>query len=275
MGVRSVSIADVDNDGHTEFVVTTGNIYDGVIRVYDGASHALKKQSAGYNGNFFSALAIGDVDGDGKTEIVAGQGMEHTGATGVYLIVFDGATLAEKWRSVSLGSSWAGVYDIKLADLDGDGHLEIIASLLGSRLMVYDGVTHDLQLLIEHPARALEVADIDDDGVLEILVGRDDGKIDVFHGSTFGLKRIVLTFDTAPINALKVEDIAGNGTRDWLVSRGNELVILAGQDQALKWRSADLSGNAGLYNHLGIKDIDGDGKPDIFLGSDLALYQFE
>lgn len=275
MGVRSVEIGDVDNDGHTEFVVTTGNIYDGVIRVYSGATHTLKAQSAGYSGNYFSALAIGDVDGDGKTDIVAGQGMEHTGATGVYLIVFDGATLAEKWRSVSLDNSWTGVYDIKLADLDNDGHMDIVSSVLGSRLIVYDGVTHDLKLLIDHPARALEIADIDNDGALEILAGRENGKIDVFNSSTFALKMTVSTFDTTPINALRVADIDGDGASDWLLTRDKELAILDGQDQGLKWRSANLTGDAGLYDHLVVKDVDGDGKLDIFLGSDVAIYQFE
>jgi hypothetical protein len=276
MGVRSVKIGDVDDDGHTEFVVTTGNLYDGVIRVYDGVSRALKRESAYYNGNYFSALAIGDVDGDGKTEIVAGQGMETSGASGVYLIVFNGNTLAEKWRSVDLGNSWGGVYDIKLADLNGDGHTEIIASLLDSRLIVYDGVTHDQKLLLAYPACALEVADIDNDGTPEILAGRDDdGNIDVFDGSTFDLKGTVPTFDSTAINAVRLADVDGDGTPDWLVTHSNELVILDGQDQGLKWRSGDLSGNAGLYNHMEIKDVDGDGKPDIFFGSDIALYHFE
>jgi K319-like protein/VCBS repeat protein len=275
MGVRSVKIGDVDGDGRTEFVVTTGNIYDGVIRVYDGATHALKRQSAGYSGNFFTALAIGDVDGDGKTEIVAGQGREHTGAQGVFLIVFDGATLQEKWRSVDLGSYWGGVYDIKLADLDGDGHTEIVVSVSGNRLLVYDGVNHDLKLMIEHKSRALDIADIDGDGMREILAGRDDGRIDVFDGKSFALKKTVSSFGTSPVDALRVADLDGNGTGEWLVASGGALTILEGQGQGLKWRSRYLSGNLGAYSHIAVRDTDGDGRKEIVLGSDLALYQFE
>ena len=275
MGVRSVKIGDVDNDGKTEFVVTTGNIYDGVIRVYDGATHTLKCQSAGYSGNFFSALAIGDVDGDGKTEIIAGQGREHTGATGSYLIIFDGATLQEKWRSVDLGNGWGTIYDIKLADLNGDGHTEISASVTGTnRLVVFDGVNHDLKLLLEHPARALAVADVDGDGDPELLAGRTDGKIDVFSGTSFALKKSVPTFGKSSVDALRITDLDGDGAREWLLASGGFLTVLEGAGQGLKWRSQDLSGDLGMYNHLEVKDTDGDGLPEVFVGADLALYQF-
>ena len=276
MGVRSVKIGDVDGDGKTEFVVTTGNVYDGVIRVYNGATHLLKRQSAGYNGNFFSALAIGDVDGDGKTEIVAGQGKEHTGATGTYLIVFDGATLQEKWRSVDLGNGWGSIYDVKLADLNNDGHVEICASVSGAnRLVVYDGVNHDLKLLIEHPSRALAIADVDADGALELLAGRTDGKIDVFSGSTFALKATVATFGKTPVDALRIADLDNDGTPEWLLTSAGLLTVLDGTGQGLKWRSTDLSGNLGLYNHLEVRDTNGNGKPELFVGANSAIYQFE
>jgi hypothetical protein len=275
MGVRSVAIGDVDGDGVTEYVVTTGNLYTGVIRVYDGTTHALKKESAGYDGNYFSALAVGDVDGDGSVEIVAGQGREHTGATGTYLIVFNGATLEEKWRSVDLGSIWGSVYDIELADLNGDGRMDIAASLSGDRLIVYDAENHDLLLLAERAAHALEVADLDGDGAPELLVGRDDGQIDVLDGVTFEVKETVSTYGSAPIDALRVSDLDSDGSGEWLATRGGGLVVLGGEDHGIRWKSHDLSENLGLYNHLAIRDTDGDGRKEVFLGDDLALYQFE
>jgi len=274
MGVRSVQIGDVDGDGKSEFVVTTGDLYDGVIRVYNGNTGALKRQSAGYNGNFFSALALGDLDGDGKTEIVAGQGREHTGARGIYLVVFDGDTLQEKWRSIDLGISWEDIYDLKLADLDSDGNQEIIASVSGARLVVFDGVTHQLKAMLEIPARALEVADVDGDGVRELLVGRTDGRIDVLNGTTFSLMKSVASFGGEAIDALTVADLAGAGSGEWLVTRGGKLVVLD-RAGALEWTSGDLSAGLGLYNHLGVKDTDLDGRQDIFLGSSQALFHFE
>jgi hypothetical protein len=270
---RTVRIGDLDGDGKSEFVVSTANLYDGLIKVYDGATRTAKRQSAGYDGNFFSALALGDVDGDGKVEIVAGTGYATTGATGNYLIVFDGVTLQEKWRSVSLGSNLRSVYDLKLADLDRDGHQDIVLTVDGSRLIVYDGVSHVLKLMIDTPARALEVVDLNGDGFPEILVGRTDGKIDVYDGVSFALKKTVTTSGTSPVDALKVVDLDGNGSLKWLVASGGVLSVLQGDK--LYWRSGNLGANLGRGNSIAVQDTDHDGHPNIFIGTDSVLYQFK
>lgn len=271
---RAVRMGDVDGDGHTELLVATSNLYTPCINVYDGATGALKRQTTGtaFDGDFFSALAIGDVDNDGKTDIVVGMGREHTGATGVYLAVLDGATMQEKWRSTDLGIYWGAVYDVRLADIDQDGHPEIIATM-GTRVIVYDGVTHALKQKFDAPARALEVVDPGGGAIPEVLIGRDDGYIDVYDGATFAVKRSVFTYANTPIDALRVVDLNGDGSKQWVITSGGVLTILDAGG-GLLWRSGNLGTNLGKGNNLGIKDVDGDGRQDIFVGADPALYQF-
>lgn len=270
---RAVRIGDVDGDGSNELVLTASNLYDGFIGVYNGATGTLKRQSAGVSGNFYSALAIGDLDNDGKIEIVAGMGRAHTGATGIYLVVFDGDTLQEKWRSVDLGVYWGAVYDIKLADLDKDGHQDIVATMADSRLLVFDGVSHTLKLMLDTPARAIEIADLDADGFPEILVGRTNGFIDVYDGVTFAVRKSVFTFGTTPVDALRLADLNGDGSKEWLVASNGVLSILDGQ--GLKWRSAYLGNNLGRGNSIAVRDVNSNGRQDVFIGADPALYQFE
>ncbi|WP_168205902.1 FG-GAP-like repeat-containing protein [Geobacter sp. FeAm09] len=269
---RAVSIGDVDGDGHTELVVSTSYLYGGLVSVYSGATGALKHQSAQYKGNFFPAVAIGDVDNDGKTEIVAGMGIATSEATGKYLIVFDGATMQEKWRSVDLGGGFA--YSIKIADLDKDGHPDIILTMADNRLIVYDGVTHVQKQLIATAARAVEVADVDGDGYLEVLVGRNDGYIDVYDGVTFAIKKSVPTYGTTSVDALRIADLKGDGSLSWLMASNGVLSILDAQG-GLKWRSSSLGYNLGKNNNMSVKDVNGNGSKDIFIGSDTVLYQFE
>jgi hypothetical protein len=276
---RGLAIGDLEGDGKNEFVLSTSQVYEGLIQVYDGATRSLKRQSAGYDGNFFSTVALGDVDGDGKMEIVAGQGRETTGAPGTYVVVFDAVTMQEKWKSVDLGSYWGYVYDLKLADLDKDGRQDIIFSMShGSyndvgRFIVYDGANHTLKLLTEASARALEVADLDGDGYPEVLVGRLDGRIDVYDGVSFSIKKTLKAYSTDPVNALAVADLDGDGIGEVLVATGGRLSVL--RNGELYWRSGQLGSNLGLGNHIAVRDTDLDGHPNVFIGSGSALYQFK
>lgn len=269
MWARSVRIGDVDGDGSNEFVVTTGTFYGAELLVYDGASRALKYESDPYPGNYFSALAIADVDNDGKLEIIAGQGRESSISPGTYLIVYDGATLQEKWRSAHL-SVPNGVHDIKVADVDGDGHQELIATL-GDRLVVYDAITHMVKHLGNQSAISLEVLA----GSKEILVGREDGMIDVIDGGTFAVKRTVATTSKSWVVALRAVDLTGDGVPEWLAAHENTLDILDGNTQALTWLGPPRASNLGMASHLVVRDPDGNGRKELFAGDSLGVYHFE
>ena len=277
-GVRSVKIGDVDDDGETEFVIATADIYNGLIQIYNGRTHTLERQSAEYEENYFTVLAIGDVDNDGKNEIVAGQGKDPNGT---HLIVFDGASLAEKWKSVSLGSN-AQIYDIKLADVDNDGHMEIIASVEGQQLYVFDGVLHQLDWLGEVPAYALEVTDINFDGQREIIIGRADGVIDVYDGASFSLVDS-FALCSGPIHGLLIDDIKNSGRYVWLVSEAPDtpwlgvstVSVFDGTTKALLWQKDNLGRSVGDFNHLISVDLDNDQRKEIIFGSSYALHQFE
>jgi uncharacterized repeat protein (TIGR01451 family) len=273
-GVKSVKIGNVDSDSQTEFVIATADLYDGLIQIYNGQTHTFERQSAKYNGASFTALAIGDVDSDGKTEIVVGQKREHTGATGVYLIVFDGATAAEEWKSVGLDTYWGQVYDIELANVDNDSNIEIIASVAGERIYVYDGVTHQLDWLAAIPAYALEVANVDADSQQEILIGKNNGVVDVYSGSTFTLENS-FTLGTGPITGLLVDDIDQDGKNEWVVSESTKLSVFNGATKELIWQRSDLGNSLGNFNHLNSGNVDNDSNKELVLGSSFALYQFD
>lgn len=290
MGVRAVKIGDVDDDGETEFVITTADIYSGIIQIYDGKTHVLERQSAGYNGAYFTTLEIGDVDNDGQTEIVAGQGRETTGAPGVSLVVFDGATAIEEWKSGVLGpyNGWFDVYDIVLADIDNDGNTEIIASLItksyyeGLQVYVYDGFTHQLDWSKTVPAFALEVFDVDSDGEDEILIGEENGIVEVYDGSTFTLEASYKIGDKR-VTGLLVDDIDEDGSYEWLVvyNEGEfymdyvaRLSVFSGGTKELIWQSNILGSRVGNFNNINSRDIDNDGLKEIVLGSYHAIYQF-
>ncbi|WP_029912235.1 FG-GAP repeat domain-containing protein [Pelobacter seleniigenes] len=266
-GINQVRIADVDDDDETEFILAASDHHDGLVQVYNGRTHILEGQSAIYEDEPFTALKVADVDGDGDTEII--------GATGGYLVVLNGVTLAEKWKSVSLQNSWRTISDIDVANVDNDETLEILVVVNGSRVYAIDGVTHHYDWLRELAATTIDVYDLDGDGQMEILIGQEDGTIGIYSGAPFSLQATFGTLSESPVAALTPADLDDDGVPELLVASGDELSVLASGTGQLLWRETNLGDQLGRYNNLPVRDIDGDGRLEVISGSNFALYQFD
>lgn len=123
---------------------------------------------------WYASPAVADLDADGAPEVVA---------SAYSIVVLDGATGALEWRissghdrsepgAANVGRTWPGVV---VADLDGDGALEIATAHGGGWVAVYDGEGGFEAGWPQRPTtrelRALAVGDLDSDGTLEVVVG--------------------------------------------------------------------------------------------------------
>jgi len=124
--------ADVDNDGHDELITLINFRHNGKqkadLRVFDYQLN-LKQKCEMLNDEtlFATRMSAGDIDGDGRTEIVVIGGAfteVWQGATN-QLMVFD-SNLKLKSRTTwkTFRHSW--VWDMQIADIDGDGNQEVI-----------------------------------------------------------------------------------------------------------------------------------------------------
>src|SRR6218665_909460 len=257
------AVVDVNGDGTPDIVFSTfagGNyIADGVLRAISGEDgHALwTATDASARVKPGASIAAGDIDGDGLVEIC---GIPESGR-GIICFENDGTF---KFRSAEAAydyNEWGGP---SLADLDGDGSVEILD---GNR--VYSNTGELLWVGSDGMGGALYTGpvsfavDLDQDGKLEVINGRSvynfDGTLrcantEIPHGFAG-----VANFDG---------DVAGE-----IVVAGDGKVSLLDDDCSLLWtREVYVTGHeqsaAGHGGPPNIADFDGDGQLEIGLPGD-------
>jgi len=264
-GTHTMRIGDVDNDGKNEIVVALGWEGDGVIYVLDGVTKATKNV---YRYSYPSireihSLVLADIDNDGATEIIVGSDL--------YIYVIDGSTGKIEWQTPNLGYKWGYVLYLKVANVDSDSALEIIASAgyLGD-LFVIDGITRKIQRSAGNQYLGIDTADVDLDGITDILAGTVTGDVVSVDGSTLASTKLG-HFCTYPVFALRA------GNPKLLDNRitfacGNSAGVFDMEKGAVTLRSSVIGATSGDYDALELYEVDG--KAKMVVGTDNGIRVF-
>lgn len=274
MAIKSIRLGDVDQDGQVEIVLAGKKDYSGYIQIHDGTTLAMEKKTYTYNGAF-TALELGDVDSDGQMEIVGGVG---TGS-GLIIVVFDGVSAHVEWQSYGLSANSNVFSDLHLADADGNGRVEIFASIYGGDTFVFDGSDHTLRAQIPNAGYALTTADLDGDGKPSLLISKATGVYESYNASSFVRESTYLHDNVIGANALQVMDFDEDGSLEWLVAENGYLRIYSNDTGMLLWQSKALDlrypDDLGIYGQMFVGQMDADARPEILIGSEEGLFQFE
>ncbi len=208
---------DVDGDGEPEIVVLSQK--SGVLVYYDippdpfvspwprECCHLIAEGVKDMEG-----LKVVDIDGDGRQEVIAGTN------------IYQRAGAGEPWLVKSFATDFVKTR-VAVADLDGDGELEIVlceGESHPARLVWCDPPKWELNVLRDdlfHP-HSLEVADFNGDGLPDIFVaemglGKNPEPKMLIYVNKGGAKFEEVIFQRGiPTHEAKVGDLTGDGRPD-------------------------------------------------------------
>ncbi len=272
----SVALADMDGDGNVD--VVEGN-YEEQNKLYLNNGKASKETnfvhrtiSIGSEKDDTRSVALGDMDGDGDLDVVAG----NNGKTNK-LYLNPGHTDFTAVTGTPIGSDEDSTRSVALADVDGDGDLDVVAgnSGLTNKLYLNKGGAHGFASgsvigSEKDSTESVALADVDGDGDLDLVAGNYNNQINkLYLNKGFGSAAINIGSNVESTQSVALADVDGDGDLD--VVKGNN-----GKNKLYlnKGYGVFPTTGIGIYSpyantqSVALADMDGDGDPDLVVGND-------
>jgi hypothetical protein len=166
--------ADIDGDGRLDAVFGSGTSYTVLLGLGDGT---FPQRADVPVGKSIEALALGDLNGDQKTDLVlAVGGLPTTTGSGLFVCLGNGDGTFQSPVTYGTPAYFNSVTQIALADLNGDGHLDAIATGDAASVSVLlgngDGTLQGTQAYgTPCNNHSLLVTDVNADGRLDVVAG--------------------------------------------------------------------------------------------------------
>lgn len=264
---RSVTVADLNADGRLDLVVPNQNS-DSVsvlLAKPDGTfADAVNYAEAGTSP---LSVAVGDVNGDGRPDLVIAN-CTSKNLSFRFGSSQNNGTFSAPAHVAPLGDC---VFPIKLADLNGDGKLDIVA-IAGNDVDVFIGNGFGVfgvpaKYTAGNSPSAIAVADFNGDGKNDLAIGNGSGTdvslfLNVGNG-TFTPATSVPT-NGHEVRSVIAADFNGDGKIDLAAGNGasNTVAVLLGNGNGT-FQTAVTYNISGSPWSLGAADFNGDGRLDL------------
>jgi len=262
---------DIDGDGRNDLVIVSAAGLSVDYAIGDG-SYVVTLQPNVLPVTQTAAARLCDFDRDGALDLLAIEGAQPS-----RLQVFrnQGGTLPLA-QSVALGANVSALDPLRVADVDGDGDLDVLVVSTAGALLVRNagGAFQAPTLAVAGAAQAVDLLDADGDGDLDVVLG-EPSSIRLFANDGSGAFTSASTLCSAPalnVTGFGVLDLDGDGDLDLVAAmvgvfrnEGN----LAFTDVTAV--SLPHAYDAAAFSVVRCADFDGDGRADVLLPGACAL----
>lgn len=305
--VTGIVLADVNGDGKLDVIVaascSSGFFCENTVAVFLGNGDGTLQPPVNYDAGgaqesmqdiTTSSVAVGDFNGDGKPDIVvsnqcASPSVCDDGALGVLLNNGDGTF--QPVISYDPSGTWTS--GVAVADVNGDGKLDVVVSNCGPRggtgcsegdvgVLIGKG-DGTFEPVVLYDAAGLgsvsvSIADLNHDGRPDILVGNfgiTKGTVSVLLNAGNGTFQSAISYPSAGTwaGAVSSADINSDGNIDVLLANLGSADIslyLGNGDGTLRAaRSYDVGVTAPAS--LAVADLDGNKSPDLAVANQCNL----
>jgi len=287
----SVAVADFNGDGAPDLIVA--NYGSSQVSVLLGNGNGTFQQAVNYASNASSnniqpySVAAGDFNGDGKVDLVVTNysniGFPFVAGTTVSVLLGNGDGTFQPPVEYAAGS---GPLPVAVADLNGDGHLDLVVgnnfSNNASILLGNGDGTFRQALTVDAAGRPSSVAvgDFNGDGIPDLAITNSfSGTVSVLLGSGNGTFQQRVSYPTDPDSdpfSVAAVDLNGDGKLDLAVAMWfccdpedpnalGTLNVLVGNGDGTFQPSLPFDRPAFVRHarSLVTADFNGDGKPDL------------
>jgi len=186
--VRSIAVADINEDGLADIIISVQMKSSGVRVLLNQSKRQWVPDKGPIEINKYEGIKTADINGDGHMDIIAANATSATQG-GIQVWLGDGRG---NWP-VESGPTVSGKYmDVLAADLNHDGNLDLVGSGWGTHgaLMVWlgDGAGNwsSTNPLEKGSFYGLTIGDLNGDGHFDILAGSHRNGVRIFLGDGRG-----------------------------------------------------------------------------------------